>query len=1105
MKTVSSTYKQIIASNQTRNWLINVDFTFSDNTQLTVTEADLMSNTFALYSASSSNSSFDLGSAIINKCQFTLNNIDGDFDDYDFFNATAVVWIKLVGDSAYERMGFFTVDEPKKSGYLISIELLDNMWRFDTDLPTMAVPNTIGTLVSALCTECGVTLKSGNFNGSSFVINSLPTTEKMNCREMLQHLAMIGGNFCTMDMQGKLWLRWYDTASYDDPTHSTSISEFRSFFSYNVGTTDLTITGVKFTIDKVDYLIGTEGYVLVLENPLVNASNVQAVLNQIWSVVDGFTFRTFDLECIPDYAPEIGDCIKITNNGESIYSYLTNFTFKPSIINVALYAETPTRKLSKRPSKAVQSAVEIAQRMVDDKIGRYDIAAQMMNNLAVNAMGAYQDYEDLPTGGRVYYLSNRPITKSGGTCSFVNTSTVFKITGEGFFVSLPSDPPSSTRTWVNGYSQGELVVNVLKTIGVSADWIETGLLTDKNGYNYWDLDNNIFHLAANTSVGSGGTTLNDLALKTSTIVDVDVEYAKNQSSSTAPVSGWSTSSPQWEEGYYIWQRTKTTDGNGTASYSTAVCIQGAKGEDGATGATGVGVSAIVEQYYLSTSSSTPTGGSWSTTQPAWVSGKYIWTRSHITWTNNTTTDTDPVLAQAINGANQSVKNLDDSLNQQGVFNRLTNNGQTQGIYLSNNKLYINADYIGAGTLSANYIKGGILTLGGSNNTNGEISVKDANGNVIFHGDKDGISTTNLKVSGLSNFGDLKIGQKTITTPWGSTETVSYLYSEGYREIFYEFWSTLSSNATRNVYFSPYYDGWSEDVDITISCHADDNTSTGHDTSRVFQFTLYKWSGSSWTSQESRRYNSAGVEMDGKEDGFGSFSTTDKNYYRIRVVVTRYSWGFDYWVDLYSPQIHVLEITPYEVTGDFRGKITSGTLNAVSGNFDMANIQRLTLDGYIYSPSGNTVMSLTSSSESMTLHDTSNSNYLTIYPAQISKVTSGTAYVVTWSSSDERIKENIESLDEDLSREFIDGTETKKFKYKGADGTHYGMIAQEARRLLDGLGETDAQLEHSMGVPKEDSGIDDQRTIDYQEYIPHLINYVKQLRKEIDELKAEMKK
>ena len=85
--------------------------------------------------------------------------------------------------------------------------------------------------------------------------------------------------------------------------------------------------------------------------------------------------------------------------------------------------------------------------------------------------------------------------------------------------------------------------------------------------------------------------------------------------------------------------------------------QGVQGPQGAQGNTGIGVRAVVEQYYLSTSSTTQSDGSWSTNQPKWSEGKYIWTRSQVTWTDNTVTTTTPVLAKAINGANETANGV----------------------------------------------------------------------------------------------------------------------------------------------------------------------------------------------------------------------------------------------------------------------------------------------------------------------------------------------------------------------------------------------------------------------------------------------------------------
>lgn len=263
--------------------------------------------------------------------------------------------------------------------------------------------------------------------------------------------------------------------------------------------------------------------------------------------------------------------------------------------------------------------------------------------------------------------------------------------------------------------------------GIVANAIVTGLLSDKTGNNYWNLDTGEFRLSPTATVDG-----NAIATKNNTISKVDVEYASGASNTTPPTSGWATTAPDWQEGRYIWQRTVTTMQDGTQNISDPTCIQGAAGENGEAGATGIGVSQIVEQYYLSTSSTTQTGGSWSTNQPAWEKGKYIWTRSKITWTDNSVTHTDPVLAKAINGANEAVDDLNTSLDQQEVFNRLTNNGQAQGIILRNGQLYINAEYI----------QSLILKVGGVNNENGTFEVYDENGVLVGKIDKDGAKFTN---------------------------------------------------------------------------------------------------------------------------------------------------------------------------------------------------------------------------------------------------------------------------------------------------------------------------------------------------------------------------
>ena len=481
MKATSATYKQIIASGASRKFVSKIDLTLADNTVLHLTGEDIWEDSFAIETASSGTSTFDIGTAVIGKCKFTINNINGDFDGYDFFNANAVVWEGLKGDEyndaqIYHRMGFYTVDEPDKACGLISLTLLDNMWKFDVPFSGVNVtyPVTALSLVQTLCTYCGVQLaaSSANFHGYNFSIAEEPNnTDNMNCREVLQYVAMLGCNFCIINDQGQLEIKWYD---------STAINTFDYNKNTSFGTDEIEITGVKFVIDNTAYSIGTTGYVLELENPLVTASNVNSVLNLIWDVLhannQNFTLRTFNATVASDLAVEVGDVAKIQDyQGNYIYSWVTLNSFKLAGHQIQCNAQPPNRQLVTRYSKTVQAAVEVARQQTNQIISNYDLAVQEFNKLVEQAMGAYTDYEDAPTGGRYYYISNMPITKSAqGVCSFQPNSIVYKMAGDVFSISRDGG-----ITWVNGYdpTTGELIVNVLDAIGINFDWARGGTLT----------------------------------------------------------------------------------------------------------------------------------------------------------------------------------------------------------------------------------------------------------------------------------------------------------------------------------------------------------------------------------------------------------------------------------------------------------------------------------------------------------------------------------------------------------------------------------------------------------------------------------------------------
>lgn len=315
-----------------------------------------------------------------------------------------------------------------------------------------------------------------------------------------------------------------------------------------------------------------------------------------------------------------------------------------------------------------------------------------------------------------------------------------------------------------------------------------------------------------------------------------------------------------------------------------------------------------------------------------------------------------------------------------------------------------------------------------------------------------------------------------------------LYTHGYRDIYVEEQSGRMKRVQRYIYFNPKGDGWTNSAQVNIYFNCYD---TGSHSTMVCRFDLQEWNGEKWVTSEYRRYNCNGDEMSGKDDYFTPwFRPTDSTTYRIKISATRKSYIEDMSIELWLDGMDILQISEKENVGTFRGPISGS-----------ANLYSLTVGG-LSATDWDDKVRLEDDTVLVLGDDSSTSNtYITQTYSDISKRQSGSTVGVMWdTSSDRRLKENIKGLPRELAHAIIDGTDPVSFKYKNKDGYHYGMIAQDVRKLLDALGETDACLERSTGLPDKETGIADQRTINYFEYIPVLISYVKDLQAEVNSLK-----
>lgn len=164
------------------------------------------------------------------------------------------------------------------------------------------------------------------------------------------------------------------------------------------------------------------------------------------------------------------------------------------------------------------------------------------------------------------------------------------------------------------------------------------------------------------------------------------------------------------------------------------------------------------------------------------------------------------------------ENIDKGFTQQEVFNRLTNNGQAQGIFLdSNGDLYVNGTYIQAHTVAVDKLIGAIQNGNWYIDfTNGTLVIGDISASNITAGTITGaVMATNLAMTG----GSINIATDSETD---DVININYTYTTGGQTIAYN--SKMmpgaihinSANGTSSKGYSGVYGGTFEATDYTSS-------------------------------------------------------------------------------------------------------------------------------------------------------------------------------------------------------------------------------------------------------------------------------------------------
>lgn len=501
-----------------RNYQEYVDITLLDGTELNLRNKDLWGGGITIDDSVSSESSFDIGSVIINQCTITINNIYEEFSDYDFNNAEVVVHIGLIlgeenGKEKIEKLrkGTFYVDEAKYNGSIITLNCLDGMSKFDKSYEesSLVYPASLSEIVADACYVCGVVLNTASFPNMDYVVSEKPDNVT-TFREVLRNCVQIACSFARFDVWGRLELKWFNQdvikegtgldggifdenspyATGDDVDGGSfnpwnegyqydagTFSEMQGYhnitssYTSNIGTDDVVVTGIEILTsngnDPKTYFYGDEGYVIKIENnDFITEEKANSIAKFIGDKIIGFRFRKATINHPSDPTIEAGDVGFFTDRKQNSYPIIISGTTFSTGSNQSTRssATDPLRNSADRFSEATKNYVK-SRKNTSEQISNYDKSVQMLTNLITQSFGVYKTEEVLEDGSTVYYMHNKPTLEE--------SQTVWKMTADAFAVSTDGG-----ETWNAGMdSSGNAVVNVLSAIGINFDWARGGTLT----------------------------------------------------------------------------------------------------------------------------------------------------------------------------------------------------------------------------------------------------------------------------------------------------------------------------------------------------------------------------------------------------------------------------------------------------------------------------------------------------------------------------------------------------------------------------------------------------------------------------------------------------
>lgn len=490
---VSDVYKAQVKA-ATRDWAIRLALSLDSGETYDLTEQDVESGTFTYQESSTCGDTIQVGSTYANSLDFSLINKDGRFNTVNLQDATIVARVGLLlpdGTWEYVPLGKFNIYEPGKKLSTISIRSLDNMYRLNAPFANVDIkyPTNVMTLMSTICTHCGVPLSAqltSELRSLDIVLSKVDPGD-MTCRDVVGYIGCLIGKNLRFDRLGVLESFWYsDTVEVSTDADTRNTSDFSDLV--------VNITGVELQDSSgTTYWMGNNTLVAQLDaNPLIQDSEVaQDVLTTVYNTLKSISYRPYTVTYMGDPAIQAGDRILHTRDSGNLESVVmtSSFSFHGSATLSAVGTTAEQNRQATKSTKQVQQVVAKAKKDLNQGLKSLESTMAMQSDLITQALGFYPKIEYTEDGRiKAFYLMSTP--------NSTKSTLVWAITSGGIGVSHTGIEGPYTSSWTMDDS---ILANT-----ITANMMRTGVLQSVDGTSFYlDLDNGVLRMDAQSLALNG--------------------------------------------------------------------------------------------------------------------------------------------------------------------------------------------------------------------------------------------------------------------------------------------------------------------------------------------------------------------------------------------------------------------------------------------------------------------------------------------------------------------------------------------------------------------------------------------------------------------------